>query len=221
MAKKISKDAALIIHQFMIDDMGLSGAHLLVYALIYAFTNQSKGFFGTKEYISQRTGCSQSSVKRILHILREKKFIKRTYDDERGNYIYTALSPPDEEDKNDTDGRDVAVQFERSEGSFCTPEGFILDPQEKEKKKNITTTSKATDTGGGNSSSSSLFRFFGAEGLVMLTEGQYSRLCSLLGNKTAEAYICRVEAFLLSNPSAYLKNHYKTILDWAREDAEL
>ena len=221
MAKKIPKDAALIIHQFMIDDMGLSGAHLLVYALIYAFTNQSKGFFGTKEYICQRTGCSQSSVKRILHILREKKFIKKTFDDERGNYIYTALAPPDKEDKNDTDGREGAVQFERPEGSFCAHERFILDPQEKEKKKNITTTATATDKDGENSLSPSLFRFFGAEGLVMMTEEQYSNLCSLLGDKTAETYVCRVEAFLLSNPSAYLKNHYKTILDWVKEDTEL
>ncbi len=226
MAKKIPKDAALIIHQFMIDDMGLSGVALLVYALIYSFSRQRKIYYGTREYLAKRTGASLSAVDRALTKLCSLGFIRKIKDFENVNPHYAPIekkvySQAQNEPSGEADTSTYGQRFECDEPSFCVGEVGVLTAKEKDKKKNITTATKATDKGWENSLSPSLFRFFGAEGLVMMTEEQYSSLCSILGDKTAEAYVCRVEAFLLSNPSAYLKNHYKTILDWVKEDTEL
>lgn len=226
MAKKIPKDAALIIHQFMIDDMGLSGVALLVYALIYSFSRQRKIYYGTREYLSKRTGASVSAVDRALTKLCSLGFIRKIKGSGNTNSLYAPTdkklyTQAQNEPSGEADTSTHCQRFECDESAFCVGEVGVLTAKEKEKKKNITTTATATDKDGENSLSPSLFRFFGAEGLVMMTEEQYSNLCSLLGDKTAETYVCRVEAFLLSNPSAYLKNHYKTILDWVKEDTEL
>ena len=43
----------------------------------------------------------------------------------------------------------------------------------------------------------------------------------MLGVRTMNRYISRLEVFMINNPSIYVKSHYKTILKWATEDAEL
>ena len=54
------------VHSFMTDGLDLSGAELLVYALIYSFSDTADGFHGSQDYISQRTKISERTVRRAL-----------------------------------------------------------------------------------------------------------------------------------------------------------
>ena len=74
----------------MTDGLDLSGAELLVYALIYSFSDTEEGFHGSQDYISQRTALSLRSIAYALSSLVEKGLI--TKEKQRGscNAIYRA-----------------------------------------------------------------------------------------------------------------------------------
>jgi len=55
--------------------------------------------------------------------------------------------------------------------------------------------------------------------VVMMTLHQYVCLLRSLGIHTALQYIKKLENCIISRPEAHYKNHYKTILKWAEEDA--
>ena len=65
-----------LIYPFMTEELGLRGAALAVYALIYSFTRSEYGrFHGSRDYIASRTGYSLRSVARALKTLCDKGYI--------------------------------------------------------------------------------------------------------------------------------------------------
>lgn len=67
------------VHRFMIDLLKLSGSKLLIFALIYSFSNDGKSEFrGSREYISMSTGVSLRTVDTVLSELCKKGFIIRS-----------------------------------------------------------------------------------------------------------------------------------------------
>ena len=118
------------------------------------------------------------------------------------------------------DGGGYAACFEPVRGRISTSAGANFDPKNKEIIKNTSSTSsKSAYAQRGNSSIS--FLKYGVEGLVTMTEEQHASLCSSLGDDMAETYIGRLETYLISNPDICLKSHYRTLLKWASEDAEI
>ena len=214
-------DSGFVVHTFMIDELGLSGYALLAYALIYSFEKSGLTYYGTREYLADRIGCSLASVKRSLKMLLSANLITKVYEKGSRTPIYTINNLDEKDENNKNDGIKMTVDFEPPRGSFCTPEGLILDPKNKEIINNTSssTSSKSAYAQGRNSSIS--FLKYGVEGLVTMTEGQYDALCDALGKEIAESYIGRLETYLISNPAVCLKNHYRTLLKWAREDAKI
>ena len=66
----------IVILYFMTRDLKLKGSELLVYALIYGFSqdNQSK-FYGSRKYIADWFNCSLPTIDKALNGLLEKGFI--------------------------------------------------------------------------------------------------------------------------------------------------
>lgn len=69
----------IIIFQFMVKDLKLKGLELLIYALIYSFTQYGQKCFMSAESIADAVGCSRSQVFRVLKTLHTAHFID--YDD--------------------------------------------------------------------------------------------------------------------------------------------
>ncbi len=75
---------------FMTRGLGLSGAELQVYAVIYSFSRDGVGTFsGSREYLAATVGFSERTVTRALSTLLNKGFIKRTIKGP-SLYIYSA-----------------------------------------------------------------------------------------------------------------------------------
>ena len=87
--------------------------------------------------------------------------------------------------------------------------------------KEIINTSTTTSTTELTQNRDTDFLSFGPERLTMMTMEQHLDLTKKLGREALDYYIARIEGTLISCPGMYLKNHYKTILKWAREDAKL
>ena len=78
----------ILIQDFMVKDLQLKGNYLLVYALIYGFSQDGKGSFnGSIPYIQDMTGItSYMTVYNILTKLEEKNLIiKLTHFQDRPN----------------------------------------------------------------------------------------------------------------------------------------
>jgi hypothetical protein len=68
----------LTILPFMIRDLGLSGPALLIYAVIYSFSQDGESVYsGSIKYLSEWTGADERTVSRSLTALYEKEFVIR------------------------------------------------------------------------------------------------------------------------------------------------
>lgn len=74
---------------FMVNDLNLSGNELLVYAIIYGFSQDGESwFYGSRKYLSECTNISKASVTRCLKALTDKGFIERKeVVDKKGNHV--------------------------------------------------------------------------------------------------------------------------------------
>ncbi len=84
------KELGVWVSQFMVNELKLSGTPLLVYALIYSFTNAGEEYWGSRDYLAQRAGCSVSAVDRALRKL-EKMGLINERQKAYGRNIYVAL----------------------------------------------------------------------------------------------------------------------------------
>lgn len=79
MAKETEKDDVyFVVYHWMISRLGLKGAALLVYALIYGYTKAVGEFSGSLAYIEERTGLSRKGVINCLGDLVEKELLIKT-----------------------------------------------------------------------------------------------------------------------------------------------
>ena len=75
----ISDGTYITIQGWMRTDLKLSGNELIVYAIIYGFSQSKQGAFtGALQYLADWVGCSKRTVMRTLNRLVEEKFITKT-----------------------------------------------------------------------------------------------------------------------------------------------
>ena len=75
----ISDGNYITIQSWMRTDLKLSGNELIVYAIIYGFSQNKQGeFAGSAQYLADWVGCTRRTVMSILSSLVEEKFITKT-----------------------------------------------------------------------------------------------------------------------------------------------
>lgn len=75
---------------FMTRGLGLSGAELQVYAVIYSFSRDGVGTFsGSRAYLAATVGFSERTVTRALGTLLDKGYIKRSRGNHPSAHIYS------------------------------------------------------------------------------------------------------------------------------------
>ena len=79
------------IYHFMTKELGLGGAKLLVYALIYSFTVSEGSFFGSRGYICEACGIAMSTASKVLFELLNDGFIEKGDTTSFGTVSYIAL----------------------------------------------------------------------------------------------------------------------------------
>ena len=75
----ISDGTYITIQGWMRTDLKLSGNELIVYAIIYGFSQNKQGeFTGSAQYLADWVGCTRRTVMTILNKLVENNFISKT-----------------------------------------------------------------------------------------------------------------------------------------------
>lgn len=71
-------DSHIVVHGWMASELKLVGNDLLVYALVYGFSQDGESvFYGSLDYASKNTGLSIRTISRILNSLTERGLLAR------------------------------------------------------------------------------------------------------------------------------------------------
>ena len=202
------KKTGYVLYDFMKEDLDLSGVALQVYALIYSFTKAGGDCHGSIEYICERVGASRSAVKCAIKNLLYKGYITKIADEKIKTNRYTITSPT---------GQNLTGQKKTPEGQKLTPDRSESDPNNKEDNKEDNNTNLLTNH--------SLFQGkprpiqpFGREKVVMMTLHQYANLLRAIGVMPTRRYIAVLERQIRKFSAKAYKDHYQTIIGWARKD---
>lgn len=90
----MKKSYFFTVQDWMVQDLKLRGADLLVFAVIYGYTQGAQGIFnGTGHYIAYITGLSRPSVVRSLDMLVAKQYVQKNiiYKSNRKHYTEYTL----------------------------------------------------------------------------------------------------------------------------------
>ena len=72
------RNCSFLVHAWMVNEYGLRGTSLLVYALIYSFSLTSGAFTGSLNYLSFWTGRGKTTLLKALKRLISLELIKKT-----------------------------------------------------------------------------------------------------------------------------------------------
>ena len=115
----VKRENYIQIQGFMLTDLHLSGNDLLIYAIIYGFSQTGEGVFdGSREYLAEWCNASLSSIKRSLKALQEKGLIKQVFHSKDNLTVkYKAFIEPQTELTQGSGQNDPSTRVKMTQGS--------------------------------------------------------------------------------------------------------
>ena len=205
-----SKNTGYILHDFMKEDLGLSGVALRVYALIYSFTKSGSSCYGSIDYIAQRVGASYKSVQLALNALVAKGYVTKTKTKPKSPSVYKVITDRITDTDSITD-----TNYRSNDAKLPMPSVKTTDNNKDNNKTHTTTTTNNTYSlrRGGKP-----LVTMGNKKMLLLTLHEYANLLRVLGVVPTRRYMRNLENRIISHPRYNYDNHYQTIIDWARKD---
>lgn len=143
----MKKDGFLVVQPWMVQDYNLTGNKLLVYALIYGFSQDEQScFYGSTSYIMEYLHLSKNTVLDVLTSLEKSGLIRKWSETVNGRPTnrYAALRPAAFSTKNDgydgckkcTSAENAPVQNMHSDGCRkCTQTSAETAPKKENNNK--------------------------------------------------------------------------------------
>lgn len=89
---------SIIIHDYMVEDLKLSGVELLVYAVLNGFSAEGgQGYYGSMETLAGRCGCNEKQCRRVIQNLINKKLVQKIERTGTTAILTTVFSPEQQE----------------------------------------------------------------------------------------------------------------------------
>ena len=208
---KVTRSNYISVLGFMVRDLQLKGNELLVYAIIYGFSQaENQVFNGGLQYLADWTNSTKQSVVRCLKSLTEKGYIQKNekiingvkfceYYATKFNGVLNKVAYPIQQSL--TGGMQQSL-----------PNNIGFNNLKDNIKYNIYSASPAEPT----KPSAPQKHKYGEYKNVLLTDEEYEKLQNEFPNDYEER-IERLSSYIASKGAKY-KNHLATIRNWARKD---
>lgn len=96
MSEKITSENYLTIQGWQVKELGLKGNELLIYAIIYGFTQDGEQlFYGGIQYLQEWTNSTRQGVYKALDALIEKGLVEKVVSPESVNKVYYRVNKVD------------------------------------------------------------------------------------------------------------------------------
>lgn len=89
---------SIVIHDYMVEVLKLSGVELLVYAVLNGFSAEGgQGYFGALETLAKRCGCNEKQCRRVIQKLIEKQLVMKIERPGTTSVFTTVFKPEQKE----------------------------------------------------------------------------------------------------------------------------
>ncbi len=129
----------IVIQGFMLTDLHLKGAELLVYATIYGFCQTEEQYFtGSLQYLSEWTNCTVRNVLNCVNGLIEKRLISEVLDEKGKRCGFTVTRTSEKSSENiGKNFREDRKKFPHEQEKFSDVQEKISENKEKSSTDNI------------------------------------------------------------------------------------
>ena len=189
------------IQAFMVNELHLSGNALIIYAVIYGFSQDGDSWFtGSRSYLAAWCQASKSTVSRNLETLCADGLIERREHVKAGVLLvdYRAVRGAQNE-QGGAQNEQGCTQNEQGGVPKMSTHTIEVDTLEKNTREKIETRHK-----------------FGEYKNVLLSDSDVQKLKTEFPTDWEER-VERLSAYMASTGKSY-KNHLATIRNWARRD---
>lgn len=200
---EVKPDSYVNIQAFMVNKLHLSGNALIIYAVIYGFSQDGGSWFtGSRSYLAAWCQASKSTVSRNLDALCADGLIERREHVTAGVLLvdYRAVRGTQNAQGCTQNAQGGVPKMGRGVPKMRT-HTIEIDTLEKDTRKKIETRHK-----------------FGEYKNVLLSETDLAKLKEEFPTDWEER-VERLSAYMASTGKSY-KNHLATIRNWARRDSE-
>lgn len=191
----IGDNQYIVIQKFMVEQLKLKGNELIMYAVIYGFSQDgATRFKGSQQYLADWCGISTRQTRTILQSLEDKGLINKTetfYNKMKFNSYSINFLPTEK------------TSYGKEEAS--NDEEIISKVEEKTSEYNIEDNIDNNDNNIINNKRKS-FHKFGMYKRILLTTEQYDKLCTDFGKDVVDRQITLLDEYVQGNNN---KNGYK------------
>lgn len=196
------------IHDFMTEQLQLSGTELLLYALVYNFSQDGNGcFYGSNDYAAKKIGCRRECVNRNANSLVDKGLLSRTHGSHGGKPTidYVAIVP------------DCAIQTQCAKNAQQVCENRTATCDEIA-HNNQSDNLNDNQTSVVNNARAKEAKIQIAE-FVSMTQTEYQKLIDEFGSDDANALVDMLNNYKGSSGKKY-KSDYLAIRSWCVDRLE-
>ena len=193
------------IHDFMTERLELKNTDLLLYALIYNFSQDGNGcFYGSNDYAAKKVNCTRECVNRSLSSLVEKGLLTRSAGFHNGKQTidYVAIVPDEAKQCDEMSHCDKKSQTLCEKVTAACDEMSHNNKVDIEVKKDISTTTRVK-----------LAEY------VCMTEEEHQKLVDKYGDADAKRMIEILDNYKGQSGKKY-KSDYRAILGWVADRLE-
>ena len=197
------------IHDFMTERLQLSGTELLLYALVYNFSQDGNGcFYGSNDYAAKKVGCTRVNVNDKLSRLVKRGLLSRSYGSHNGKPTidYVAIVPEVCQDSIQCKGSLQQLSIELTPD--CDESLHNNKVDNLNDNQNTVTTSRAKKV--------ELIQY--AE-FVSMTADEHQKLVDEFGETDTASLIQILDNYKGSSGKKY-KSDYRAIRSWCVERLE-
>ena len=220
----INPNTYYTVQAWMVNDLGLKGNELALYAIIYGFSQDGRSeFVGSISYIQEWLGCTRPTAMKTIAGLIEKGLVKKKL---ASNGIdcnaYKALPnlPDVGNDGRQNSCLEVGKKFDEGRQIFCPNNNIYNNTDIYTDKENIGgAAAPASPPPKGKAEKSEPVKHrHGEYKNVLLTDEELDKLKELFPTDLQER-IERLSEYIASTGKKY-KSHYATIRAWANRDSK-
>ena len=126
----------IVIQGFMLTDLHLKGAELLVYAAIYGFCQTEKQYFtGSLQYLSEWTNCTVRGVSKCITGLTEKGLISVVLDEKGKRCGFTVTRTSEQSSAMEQSSANIGTKFREDRNKVPTQQEQSYKKQEQSSEK--------------------------------------------------------------------------------------
>lgn len=136
--KYVKPENYIVIQGFMLTDLHLKGAELLVYAAIYGFCQTEEQYFtGNLKYLSEWTNCTVRNILNCITSLTEKGLISVVLDEKGKRCGFTVTRTSEKSSATEKTSVSVGKKFQDNRKKVPNEQEKISEKQEKSSTDNI------------------------------------------------------------------------------------